>query len=538
MAKHLPTELSFLVMTLSINSTMLTELEGALTDLSIRDGFELLDSALNTPARFRYPNPDAISLLLCLAQWIDIGYRNLDALNDLYAPLASLDIGQLSFLEFLQLRMIEGFCNLATENHTGAISVLGAALSVGEATMWPHLKFVAHFWKSRAHRRAGEYEAASSHLAAAKEIIQAVDAPKLLAIVKIHESWLLFQRGDRRHALRLLDEAEAELKPIGHALFLGNIESARGRFVRRAGEYAKALQHFENAIEMYSVSYALHPNCARALVNAAYVKRLIALDMQAGGGGQATGSNHARYLLLIDEALELLERARKIYAADHHQSGTGAVLVNVGHLHLEGGDIDRASLEAGKAYDLGSDKRDQILMARARILQSAVELARAEEQMGDDPDVALHAALAAEYGQEAIELATHTQNRRLLAEAYIVRATAAADDTYQDWELAKKCVSQASDLLSHEDRDHLAGEIKRLKARILRSTGIEHSLRQWSDGQNGNKTFQQIQEEFAEIFIPKVWINNGKNITKVAKVLSVSPKKIRRILRNCGYREV
>ena len=71
-----------------------------------------------------------------------------------------------------------------------------------------------------------------------------------------------------------------------------------------------------------------------------------------------------------------------------------------------------------------------------------------------------------------------------------------------------------------------------------RSTGIEHSLRQWSDGQNGNKTFQQIQEELAEIFIPKVWINNGKNITKVAKVLSVSPKKIRRILRNCGHRDV
>jgi hypothetical protein len=59
----------------------------------------------------------------------------------------------------------------------------------------------------------------------------------------------------------------------------------------------------------------------------------------------------------------------------HHQGGTGSVLVNVGHLHLESGDIDRASTEAKKAFSLGDDKRDHILMARARTLQAAVELA-------------------------------------------------------------------------------------------------------------------------------------------------------------------
>jgi hypothetical protein len=45
----------------------------------------------------------------------------------------------------------------------------------------------------------------------------------------------------------------------------------------------------------------------------------------------------------------------------HHQGGTGSVLVNVGHLHLESGDIDRASTEAKKAFSLGDDKRDHIL---------------------------------------------------------------------------------------------------------------------------------------------------------------------------------
>ena len=77
-------------------------------------------------------------------------------------------------------------------------------------------------------------------------------------------------------------------------------------------------------------------------------------------------------------------------------------------------------------------------------------------------------------------------------------------------------------------------ELSRLKAKILRSTGIDQTLRLWSDGQLGNKTFQQIQEEFAELVIPKVWNSAGRNVTLVAQKLSISPKKVRRILRNTG----
>jgi len=41
----------------------------------------------------------------------------------------------------------------------------------------------------------------------------------------------------------------------------------------------------------------------------------------------------------------------------------------------------------------------------------------------------------------------------------------------------------------------------------------------------GNKTFQQVQEEFAELVIPKVWINQGRNVTRIAQKLHISPKK-------------
>jgi hypothetical protein len=51
----------------------------------------------------------------------------------------------------------------------------------------------------------------------------------------------------------------------------------------------------------------------------------------------------------------------------------------------------------------------------------------------------------------------------------------------------------------------------------------------------GQKTFQQVSEEFAEIVIPRVWLREGKKISRVAERLSISPKKVRRILRRGGF---
>ena len=86
-------------------------------------------------------------------------------------------------------------------------------------------------------------------------------------MTKIHESWLAFQSGKRQYAFQLLDEAEEVLRPTGHTLSLGNIESARGRFVRRSGEYERALGHFEAAVALYESNSPDNPNVARALVN-------------------------------------------------------------------------------------------------------------------------------------------------------------------------------------------------------------------------------------------------------------------------------
>lgn len=517
---------------------LLEKLNTALLERRIGDGFALLDTAQADLVFLPATDSLAPSLLLALAQWVDLGYHDQQLLHQLLNKLQQVDRAGMSLKSFLLMRMTEAYAALAEEKASEAVDVLDFVLRVEQELIDPHLIMLAHFWKGRAHRKKGDYAAALHHILVARALAQQMAAPRITAVIKIHESWLLFQKEERREAFRLLDEAEAELASTDHALSLGNIESARGRFVRRSGEYVKALAHFDRAAAIYSERHKHHPNLARALTNAAYVKRLIALDLRKRlHSGKARGPQHAKYLQICQEALDLLQQAGEIYSLHHHQGGTGSVLVNAGHLHLDSGDIDRASAEALKAHELGRERDDRILMARARILQAAAANARVDEQLGDDTATAVFANLALEYAEEAIALAQQTQNKRLLTGAYIARGSTAANDFFQEWDVSKKYVALASDLMSKDDRDHLSKDLAVLKARILRASGIDETLRAWSEGNLGSKTFQQITEEFAEIVIPKVWAREGRKISRVAAKLSISPKKVRRILRNAELLE-
>jgi len=68
----------------------------------------------------------------------------------------------------------------------------------------------------------------------------------------------------------------------------------------------------------------------------------------------------------------------------------------------------------------------------------------------------------------------------------------------------------------------------------VKSQPVDDKLRAWSQGEVGNRTFQQLEEEFAEIVIPKIWEREGRKISRVAAKLSISPKKIRRALSRAG----
>jgi len=530
------------------------KLNEALNLRNVSEGIALLDEAEEALVKLQPHRPHAADLLLLIAQWVDVGYRDHRFLDELLLRFPARSRRKMPLDDYLRVRLAEAFQALSMEEVDRSIEILDFVLKAEKEFPDEHLVTIAHFWKGRAHRKKGEYEAALQNIVHARENSQkSRENARFTAVIQIQEAWLLFQKGLRKEALRLLSHAEAALKSTDHYLALGNIESARGRIVRRSGEYANALEHFDRAIAIYSAGDPNHPNLARTLVNAAYVRRLLALQLRkridaqtrkpnsARAGGQPSSavslqsSLRVRYQQICHEAMLQLSRAKEIYALHGHSGGIGSVMFNSGYLHLDRGDIDRAAREALDAYRIGFEKNDHILMARARILQAATENARVEEQLGEDVDTALHANNARQHSEEALALAQLTQNRPLIAGAHIARGMTAANEFFQEWELAKRCASEATNLIGAGENDYLVDSLAALKSHIMQVSGVNDTLRGWSEGMLGDKTFQQVTEEFAEIVIPKVWMREEKKISRVAECLSISPKKVRRILRNGGF---
>lgn len=527
------------------------ELRSALRLRCTERGLKLLAESEAEFGKIGPTTPGGPRLLLLIAQWVDVGYRDYRVIEALLEQFPHACRARLPMEDYLSLHLVEAFRDISASDLDAAVNKLDLTLRTYRELPNPSHEALAHFWKGRAHRKKGEYETALKHITQAREMAKADGDEIFTAVIQIQESWLLFQKGLSKEALQILDRAESVLKSTDHYVALGNIESARGRIVRRAGEYAKALEHYSRAVEIYSRRDANHVNVARTLVNAAYVQRLLALQLrkridtkaQAGRSQSAAIRQRAlpndtplaRYQSLWQGAVNALTRAREIYALHEHFDGIGKVLSNIGYLHLDRGDIERAWEEATEAYQIGVRQNDHILMARARILESAIENAHVEEQTGEDVDVAVHANQARQYSEEALSLAHETQNRRLLAGASIARGTTAANDFFQDWETARRYAAEATALIGPGENDHLVEDLTALKTRIVKASGINDTLRGWSEGIVGDKTFQQITEEFAEIVIPKVWMRADRKISRVASSLSVSPKKVRRILRNSGF---
>ena len=525
------------------------ELRSALCHRDLDKGFQLLADS-ESDIRTIGPNtPGGAGLLLLIAQWVDVGYRDCRLLDALLQQFPRTCRGRLPIDEYTCLQMAEAFRDLAMHHVDSTITKLDTVLRTCSELPNASHEALAHFWMGRAHRKKGEYGPALKHIMKAREMAQGTHDQIFTAVIQIQESWLLFQKGMSKEALQMLERAESVLKSTDHYIALGNIESARGRIVRRTGDYAKALEYYTRAVEIYSRRDSRHVNVARTLVNMAYAQRLLALHLRKridtmAGRTRPDPSRRsiepretilATYQALWRSAVDALNRAREIYRLHEHFDGIGKALLTLGYLHLDRGDIDSAWGEASQAYQIGRKQNDHILMARVRILEAAIENAHVEEQTGDDLDISVHANQARQYSEEALGLARETQNRPLLASALIARGMTAANDFFQDWETAGRYASEATALIGPGENDHMVDDLARLKSRIVKSSGINDTLRGWSEGIVGNKTFQQITEEFAEIVIPKVWLRSDRKVSRVASALSVSPKKVRRILRNSGF---
>jgi tetratricopeptide (TPR) repeat protein len=518
--------------TKKILKTLGGRLNGLLVKRDVKTGVALLNRHFATGVILDLADAQSAELLFILAQWVDLGFRDISFLELQLAPFKKLAPRVLLVSQFLAIKLTESYVQLGRRRCDQAIDLLQALRCLYGELLTPHQRFVTHFWLTRAHRQAGNFEQAYTEIRAARQQAEIMQADKLQAVTKIHESWLIFYRGDRRSAFQLLEEAERVLEPIDHSLSLGNIAAARGRFIRSTGDYERALGFFERAIEIYREDHPTHPNLARALVNAAYVKRLMALELRSRSAGKATAVVHSQSLRIASEAMELLRTAGHIYAQHQHQGGTGSVLINLGHLKLESGEIESASEESDAAFAMSQQKNDTVLMARACILQAYIQMARSEEQLDDSSNPLSCSQRALQFAEDAVRLAESTQNRRLLAGAYITHGLTLTGLLQADWDLARVRAEQAAEMLRDQDRDHLFRELSALTSRIAQPATAEGVIRRWMSGDLGARSFRQVEEEFAQIVIPRVWVRMGRNISRVAQQMNVSPKKVRRALRN------
>ena len=520
-----------------VDSQLLSGLRDDLGQRRIGSGMARLDRFWSDSGQFPASDPDGPGILCYVAQWVDAGWRDINVVQDGLAAFPAGGRGRLRLVDFVHVLMAEGALFVANEDVVRAQRNFDLVLALADELADPQLLSLAHFWKCRCHRKQGEYEAAMEHVGKGYLLACEAGMAPMAAAMRVAESWLLFQKGRSKEALRLLGEAESVLSQTDDRITLGNIESSYGRMYRREGRYDLSLRHFARAIEEYARRAPEHRNLARSLANMGYVERLVALqlrkrlDADAEQKRKGDPALRRQYEKVIADALSHLDRASAIYAFHHHYRGSGTAFVNRGFLHLDAGDLQRAESEAIQAYTLGEEKKDFILMARARLLQCLVANTKLEEGI-DDP--AWVAKLALDYAGEAVDFARHTENRRLLSRALIWQGLTLCNTSPNAVDQARELSEQAATLLKNEVQDHIWEDLQMLKSKVVKGGKMDSTLQAWSQGVVGERSFNQLTEDFADLIIPKVWEHEGRKVARVAKRLAVSPKKVRRVLGRLG----
>ena len=550
-----------------IDAGFLSQLREHVAAREIERGIACLRSHQDLIAKLDPSQQNAAHLLAQLAIWTDIGFSGppLRELLQRFEHLAPGLRSKLSISDYICLRMAEGMAAMVEEAMEPAISHFDFVLSLGEELDDRFLLAIVYFWKGRCLRRKGDYDEALIYTGKGRDLALGLGHLRMAAVMQVLEGWLLFQQGKWKEAVRISQAAESALRETDDYVTLGNIQSFYGRMARREGRFDKAIEFFESAIRHYGKRDPRHPNLARSLANMALAKRGIALQLQkridrevqrrrktsASRPDRPSASSHnsreqdsrqhdyrGRLAQLRREALEHLEAARAIYQQRPSHHGVGTVYLNAAYIHLDSGDFQRAEEEAASAYEVAEQKQDYILMGRARILQCMIENAKVEEEIGEGADPGSHARRAFEFSQEAIELAKHTQHHLLLANAHLWQGLTQCNSFFDNPEAARESYDLArASCGANQPDNNMWQDLQTLGAKILRKGSVDPALKAWSQGAVGEKTFRQISEEFAEIVIARVWEREGRKVSRVAARLSISPKKVRRILARVGRRK-
>jgi len=529
-----------------IPQELLSTLSRDIGSRRIQHGMERLAHIERILAAFSPSLENAAAFLGSLAQWCDIGYGDATLVRRLLATYDHESRCRLSISEYVHVRMAEGMVAMTEELLDSAIEHFDVVLKIaGETRAWEVLA-IANYWKARCQRKKGQYESALSHVKQALEIQAAHGHVQNEVPARVLESLILFEKGDSPQALKKLRAAESILIKTDDYSTLGNIQSTYGRILEREARYGQAIEHYSDAIDHFRKGESMQGNVARAIVDMSFtrihVARHFRRNIEVSRDSPLKERQHRPDRVVLVKELsnsyavihEDLKKAEEIYRQCPHARGISRVHLCRAYLHLDTGELDTAAEDAKKGYAAAEPKQDFILMASARNMQCMVENAHVDEEVEGWAD---HAVSAQDYARDAVELAEQTQDRRLLATVYTWYGLTMSNAFFGDKEGARKAMEKVATYLEPGARDYLWGDFQTLRRRLMENATLESKLMQWAHGEIGEKTFRQLEDEFAGLVIPRAWEQERKKVSRVAARLSISPRKVRKVLARLGLLE-
>src|SRR5581483_6259716 len=142
----------------------------------------------------------------------DVGFEDEDALASILKRFDKEARQNLRLAEYIHLRMAEALVAMRAEELTTALHHLDTVLILGNETADGKIALLAKLWKARCLRKAGEYEQSLKVTRQGMELAAQLQLWPIRAVMQTLESWILFQEGDLKEAVRILREAEAVLR--------------------------------------------------------------------------------------------------------------------------------------------------------------------------------------------------------------------------------------------------------------------------------------------------------------------------------------
>ena len=168
-------------------------LRTGLAQRRIQESFDWLDAFRPSMENLRPDDPLAASITGYLAQWVDVGYGAAGLLRKLLERFPEESRSGLEVEAFAHICIAEGIVALGGEDLDSAIAKFQIVLALGSYLEDQELRVVAHFGRARCLRRKGEYGTAYQETLAARNLAESLGLKGMAAVIRTHESWLVFR---------------------------------------------------------------------------------------------------------------------------------------------------------------------------------------------------------------------------------------------------------------------------------------------------------------------------------------------------------